>query len=241
MDQIPVIDVSGIVSRTSKGDVKFVEASRLIDQACRNIGFFYITNHGIAKEKIDKAFQRAKEFFELPASQKLEVDINKSDNHRGYTALGAEKLGDPSDLKEGLDFGIEMSIDDPDVKNTPNQGPNQFPPSLGEEWKKDVLDFQDLLLDLARKILRAFAFNLKVEDDFFVKMYEKPNILTRFLKYSPASQKTFQNQLGCGAHTDYGFLTLLIQDQVGGLEVMNREGEWVKAHPISDAIVVNMG
>eukprot|EP01114_Cavostelium_apophysatum_P021952 TRINITY_DN7801_c0_g1_i1.p1 TRINITY_DN7801_c0_g1~~TRINITY_DN7801_c0_g1_i1.p1 ORF type:complete len:329 (+),score=39.95 TRINITY_DN7801_c0_g1_i1:44-1030(+) len=243
---IPVIDIGPILQYPSN-DVRFLKAAESIDLACRNVGFFYIVNHGIPQEKTQGIFKHAHEFFDLPIDMKRKVAIGNSPNHRGYFGIGEEYLDESApdkDLKEGIDLGIDLPSDDPDVmKGTPNYGSNQWPEGLDPSWKHHVNEYIELLLSLGRSLMKAFAINLKVEENYFEEMYRNPMVIFRMLKYPPYSttHRTSEKQLGCGAHTDYGFLTILAQDTIGGLQVKNSKGEWVDATPIENSFVVNLG
>jgi len=244
MDQIPIIDISSLL-KNNKSDSEYQNVVHKIDQACREVGFFYIINHGIAREKTEKIFQDAKQFFELPVDVKNEISIANSNTHKGYFGLGEEVLDenhDFTDLKEGLDFGLELPDDDEEIlKGTPNYGFNQWPKGLPPSWKTEVVEYFHLLSDVGRTLLKAFAINLQVDEEYFMNAYKKSMAVLRFLKYPPNSFKQSENQLGCGEHSDYGFLTLLAQDDIGGLQVKSSKGEWINATPIKDSFVVNLG
>jgi len=240
--EIPVIDIWAILN-LPRNDERYIRTANEIGDACKNVGFFYIKNHGIPTEMVMRTFECAKEFFELSLDKKKKVSIANSTNHRGYFGVGEEVLDEAdADLKEGIDIGLELPDDDIDVVNkTPNYGPNQWPSDLPLQWKNDVLEYFDAGMNLGRKLIASFAVYLKLDEDYFTEMYKKPITILRFLKYPPNTQKQFENQLGCGAHTDYGFLTILVQDTVGGLQVQNTEGKWIDAKPIEGTFVINVG
>jgi len=250
---IPVIDIGPLVT-DSEDNTKIMQVANQIGEACIHVGFFYVINHGIPKQKLELMILEAERFFLMDKQRKMKINISKSLNHRGYFGVGEENVDetrtDGGDLKEGIDIGLELPEDDEDIlKQTPNYGPNQWPEELSDSttpisilsWKKNILDFFDELLVLGRRILKAFAIHLELPEYYFENMFKKPMALLRFLNYPPSIHKTTSTQLGCGEHTDYGFLTLLLQDSIGGLQIQNSEGKWIDAIPIEGSFVVNIG
>jgi len=240
MNSLPIIDISPLYNADEAGHLAVAEA---IDRACREWGFFYIKGHPISAERIATLTDHAQRFFALPAEEKLKIDITKSGHHRGYGAVATEQLdpSQPCDLKETFDMGFHMPADHPEVlAGKPLRGPNRHPAQL-EGWTELMEGHYRDMQDLACTLLRAIALALGIERDFFDKRFVEPISVFRMIHYPPRQTATSADQQGAGAHTDYGCVTLLYQDQAGGLQVQNVKGEWIDAPPIEGTYVVNIG
>lgn len=213
----------------------------LLRAAARDPGFFYLIGHGIEPAAFARIFAAARAFFALPEADKLSVQMVKSPQFRGYNRAGAELTRGQPDWREQLDIGAErpaapLAPDSPPWARL--RGPNLWPAAL-PDLKPAVLDWQGRLNDLAIELLEAFALALGQTHDAFARIYARErNALVKLIRY-PGRDATDSDQ-GVGAHKDSGFLTLLAQDQVAGLEVQTDQG-WVRAHPIPDSFVVNVG
>ncbi len=234
---IPLIDLAKL---THESDLIRQDEIRRLDTACREIGFFYLTNTGIPKELMAALMREAKRFFDLPQEDKNTIDIKNSINHRGYGNIGEEQLDEVShaDWKETFDMALDFPANHPLVAKYPTMyGPNQNPTN-----PKTVEVLQDYYVEaftVAQKLLTAMAQALSLDDDFFTRCFTDHVTVLRMIHYPPRPATDHDN--GAGAHTDYGCVTLLLQDQIGGLQVKNRQGEWVDATPIDNALVVNIG
>jgi isopenicillin N synthase-like dioxygenase len=243
LDEIPIIDFGPFLS----GDAAARKAVALkIGEACRNIGFFYLTGHGVPAAMPAAVFREAKRFFALPAEQKQKIAIEKSACHRGYFALGGENL-DPAkqreagDFKEGLKIGRDLSPEHPLVKaGTPLHGPNQWPGDL-PGWKETMQGYYDALVKLGREIMHAFALALELPENHFDRWLTGPMATLGPLHYPPQLGRITSARIGAGAHTDFGCLTILAQDPVGGLQVRNSAGSWIDAPYVEGSFVVNIG
>ena len=240
--EIPVIDVAGLFSADAAARR---ECGRAIGAACRDVGFFYVVNHGIAQPRIDEVFAAARRFFALPEAEKMAVALARSPFMRGYFPLEGEVL-DPAlggDYKEGFDMALDLPLDDPDVvARKLLHGPNQWP-ARPAEFRPVVQGYFDDLIELGRTLSRGFALSLDLPEDFFTRRMRRPTAILRLLRYppNPLAAAMAKAQPGCGAHSDYGYLTILAQDAVGGLQVQNRAGKWIDARPIPGAYVCNIG
>ncbi len=238
IDKIPVIDVSKLRSGTPENALA---VALKIRQAAEDVGFFYISNHGIPEAVIKQAYSAAKSFFNLPKKLKDSVKIN--DNHHGYLSVGEAKMeqAEKIDLKESFVWGLDLPDEHPSVtKENPFLGRNQWPDEM-PELKGAVYPFFDAGLQCGRDMMRAFALGMELAEDSFLKSTDEPIARSSIIHYPPQPANLGVEQFGVAPHTDYGCLTLLWQDQVGGLEVQTREGEWVTAHPIENTLVVNVG
>jgi isopenicillin N synthase-like dioxygenase len=238
VDKIPVIDVSKLRS----GTPETAHAVALeIRQAAEEVGFFYILNHGIPEAVIKQAYYVAKEFFNLPKELKDSVKINT--NHHGYLSVGEAKMAEAErvDLKESFVWGLDLPDEHSSVTmENPFLGRNQWPDEM-PEFKRSVYPFFEAGLQCGRDMMRAFALAMELPEDSFLKATNEPIARSSIIRYPPQPEDLGVEQFGVAPHTDYGCLTLLWQDQVGGLEVQTREGEWVTAHPIENTLVVNVG
>jgi isopenicillin N synthase-like dioxygenase len=243
LDQIPVIDFADFLHGTA--EQRKAIALR-IGEACRNIGFFYLKQHDVPQSLTDSVFAEASRFFALPAERKREIAIEKSPCHRGYFALGGENL-DPKkqtetgDLKEGLKIGRDLGLDHPLVSaGTPLHGPNQWPSDL-PGWRETMQRYYDALVVLGREIMHAFALALEMPEGYFDRWLTGPMATLGPLHYPPQRGHITTARIGAGAHTDFGCLTIVAQDKVGGLQVRNSAGVWIDAPYIDGSFLVNIG
>lgn len=238
LEAIPIIDIAPLLV----GDMS---PAASIGQACREIGFFYITNHGVPSSVIEEVYAQARAFFNLPLAEKEKYAIEHSTCHRGWFRLGSENL-DPinqiqtGDMKEGFKIGRDLPLDHARVKaGLPLHGPDIWPDLPG--WQKIMQDYYDRMVALGTVLLRAFAVALDLPAGFFDSWLEVPMTTLGPLHYPPQTGAITQARLGAGAHTDYGCLTLLHQDSTGGLQVQMPDGNWIEAPPIAETFVVNIG
>jgi isopenicillin N synthase-like dioxygenase len=238
VDKIPVIDVSKLRSGTLE---KAHAVALEIRHAAEEVGFFYIHNHGIPEPMIKQAYYAAKDFFNLPKELKDSVKINA--NHHGYLSVGEAKMdqAERMDLKESFVWGLDLPDEHPSVTmENPFLGRNQWPTEM-LDFKRSVYPFFEAGLQCGRDMMRAFALGMGLPDDSFLKATDEPIARSSIIHYPPQPADLGVEQFGVAPHTDYGCLTLLWQDQVGGLEVQTHEGEWVTAHAIENPLVVNVG
>ena len=204
---------------------------------------FYAANHGVDPAFIDETFAQSRMFFELPLAEKNRIDLANSPCSRGYEPLGGQQLDATAarDFKESVYLGVDRGPDDPLVAaGTPNHGPNQWPDGL-PGWRDHMADAFERLSALSRVLSRGIALSLGMPEDHFAAMESDPMSILRLLRYPPHPKDATPDQFGCGAHTDWGCLTILAQRDAEGLEVRNAEGEWILARPIPDTLVVNLG
>ena len=243
--EIPIVDIAGLFSADAAARRACGHA---IGAACRDVGFFYAVGHGVDEALRGEVFAAARRFFDLPTQEKMAVAMAKSRNFRGYLPLDGE-VTDPlvgADPKEGFDIARELPWDDPDViAAKPLLGPNQWP-SRPRGFRDVLTRYYDSLTGLGRALSRGFALALDLDEDFFAQSMRRPTAILRLLRYPAQDESKIMRDadgdpLGCGAHSDYGYLTILAQDAVGGLQVQNRAGRWVDARPVAGAYVCNIG
>ena len=236
--QLPVIDLSGLRS-PHLSDRKAVAAE--IRSASHQVGFFYITNHGIPADIIAAMFAQTKRFFDQSLAAKKAVSITQSSISRGYEAIGQQALDQTPDLKEGYYIGVDRGPDDPLVQaGTPNHGANQWA-TLLPGWREHFEAYFAMMQTLSAQLMGGLALSLALNEHYFDALIDNPMPVLRLLHYPPHPVDAMIAQLGCGAHTDWGCLTILLQDQVGGLEVCNADGVWIQAEPIPGTFVINLG
>jgi len=238
---LPIIDISGLSSNKA-ADRRAV--GRELRAACTDKGFFYIKNHGVSESLIGDVFAEAAAFFSLSAEQKAEVDKVKSKANRGYEPLQGQTLepGAPPDLKEGYYVGPEHGPDDPRViAGMFNHGANQWP-AQRPNFRPVMTAYLDVMLDLSARMMRGIALSLDLPADYFAHYCSDVMATVRLLHYPPQPPQARPGQKGAGAHTDFGGLTLLRQDDVGGLQVWDQTADaWIHADPVPATYVVNLG
>jgi isopenicillin N synthase-like dioxygenase len=230
---LPVIDVSSLFAG---GHAARVPAE--IGAACRDLGFFYATGHGIGADTLAALDAASRRFFALPEARKMDIAMARGGRAwRGYFPVGGELTSGKPDLKQGLYFGEELDADDPRVaEGLPLHGRNLFPEDV-PELKPAVLRFMDEATCAAHAIMEGVALSLGLDAHYFRRTYTaRPTLLFRVFEYPVGDDEGW----GVGEHTDYGLLTLLAQDENGGLQVKTPNG-WIEAPPIPGTLVCNIG
>ena len=235
--RLPVIDVAPLAGGPTAA--RALVAGQ-IQAACRERGFFYVTGHGVPAELLGELTGAAAEFFALPASAKMEIAMERGGRAwRGYFPVGAELTSGRPEVKEGLYFGAELPAGDPRVlAGLPLHGGNLFPGQI-PRLRPLVLSYLEALTSLGQTVLRGIALSLGLDAGYFAATCTAdPTILFRIFHYPPSPPAG--DGWGVGEHTDYGLLTLLAQDDSGGLQVATPEG-WIAAPPLPGTFVCNIG
>lgn len=239
MNSLPLVSVAGL---SSPDPAVRADTARQLGTACREIGFFYVLDHGIPDTVMSGAFANARRFFQLPLEEKQSMSIRLSPHNRGYVAMSDEKLNPEAgtDMKEAFNIGTDFPADHPDViANKPFRGVNFWPDIPG--WREDMLGYFDACLNLGRLIHKGFAIDLGLREDFFSPHLDSPIATLRMLRYPASAGQIEREDGGAGAHTDYGNITLLATDEVAGLQVLTRQGTWIEAPHVPGAFVCNIG
>jgi isopenicillin N synthase-like dioxygenase len=237
--EVPIIDVAPLMA--DAGDQKAVTAA--IRQACTENGFFYVIGHGVSEDLNRRLEELSHRFFAQDVETKLEIRMDLAGKAwRGYFPVGDELTAGKPDFKEGLYFGSQLGEDDPRVHaGLPLHGLNLFPagvPGFGDT----ILEYMAALTDLGHALMRGVALSLGLEQGYFRERYmADPLTLFRIFHYPPVTSKPEADEpWGVREHTDYGVLTILKQDDVGGLQVKTRS-RWIDAPPVPNSFVCNIG
>ncbi|HEX5094597.1 MAG TPA: 2-oxoglutarate and iron-dependent oxygenase domain-containing protein [Acidimicrobiia bacterium] len=228
---VPVVDVAPLMTGAGAGDVDAVAAA--LDRACRDTGFFTIVGHGVDPRCVARVDRLSREFFGLDDEEKARIAMAHGGRAwRGWFPLGGELTSGRPDRKEGLYFAAEHPGD-----ARPLHGANLFP-ERPVEMRAAVLEYLDAMTRLGHQVMRGLARALGLDDDWFAgHLTGDPTVLLRVFRYPPHAG---DDAWGVGEHTDYGLLTMLAQDDAGGLEVRTRTG-WRAVPPVRDALVCNIG
>jgi isopenicillin N synthase-like dioxygenase len=234
---LPVLDLARYTSSAERD--AFLADLR---HAARDIGFFYLINHGV-DDALQNAVQReARRFFALTEAQKEQVAMIHSPHFRGYNRAASEITRGQPDWREQFDIGAErpaLLLSDSDPRWRRLQGPNLWPDAL-PTLKPALLDWQRAMTSMALRLLRAFAEALQLPADAFDALYgSKPNEHIKLIRYP--GQHATQSAQGVGAHKDSGFLSFLLQDEQKGLQVEVAPDRWIDAAPRAGSFVVNIG
>jgi isopenicillin N synthase-like dioxygenase len=210
-------------------------------RTAREIGFFYVTGHGVPEALPGAVLDASRRFFALPEPEKLRVEMVHSPHFRGYNRPGWELTRGKPDWREQFDLAAER----PALARNGGlpvwsrlQGPNQWPDSL-PDFRGVMLRWQDEATTLSIRLVQAFAAALEQPEDIFAPIYnDLPNQRIKIIRY-PGRDQDEETQ-GVGAHKDSGFVTILLQDKARGLQVETPDG-WIEAPPKPGTFVINIG
>jgi isopenicillin N synthase-like dioxygenase len=235
--QIPIIDVGGLRSGDQAQIAAVVAQFRRI---CPDTGFFYAANHGVPESTIAGIFAAAARFFEQPVAAKERITMRQN---RGYDGFGKQVLDHSigGDFKESALFGVELAPDHPLVlAGKPNYAVNPWPDGL-PGFRAPVSAYFAALHRLSRQLLNGLALSLDLPWDYFEAGLVEPMSSVRLLHYPSHPGADPAREMGAAAHTDWELISILAQDQTGGLEIQLPSGEWIAASPVSGTFVVNLG
>jgi isopenicillin N synthase-like dioxygenase len=248
-NDFPVIDLRTMREPQASPEAR-AEIAHQVARACEEIGFFAVTGHGVPAAVVSELVDQSYAFFDLPLAEKLAVRRPRPEQNRGYIAPGEERLarlrGDetPPDLKELYTIGPFDLPETPyftGLAAYPSFAPNLWPahpaglqPALRAYW----YEFDRV----ARILCCIFAQALDLPSEFFDAKTDKHISQLRIMHYPPPQAAPEPGQLRAGAHSDLSMMTLLHSDNdIGGLEVMDRSGRWVRVPVIGDGFTVNLG
>ncbi|ESK84794.1 2og-fe oxygenase [Moniliophthora roreri MCA 2997] len=259
---IPIINLEKLRSRNLEDRKALADQVR---NACMNVGFFYVKNHGVPEVNISNVLDRAKEFFDLPMESKMkggsvfqrktranayalpgQIENKTTPNFKGYSPLlsGNNDPNNKGDLQEGFEFGWEnldgvadSSRKDDGIMTGANVWPSELP-----DFRAAALQYYHSLVDLGKLLFPIFALALNIEENFFEDKIRNSAALMRILHYPNQESSVDDGVLGIGAHTDWECFTILWQEPgIQALQVLNAQKEWINAPPIPGTFVVNLG
>lgn len=230
---IPVIDIAPLRDGSDPEGV-----ARALHAASTGLGFIYVSGHGVPDEVIERAREEAYAFFRSAPDRKAEVAVSGA--HRGWLGRGGAKMQDDAraDLKESFIWGWQ-DAGGATPEDHPLRGRNRWP-AFQPTLEPAAMAYFEAAHDVAHALMRGFARGLGLAEDFFLRSADRPLSRASFVYYPPQDAALGEDQFGVGPHTDFGVLTVLCQDSVGGLQVRDAQGDWVQAPPIPGALVVNV-
>ncbi|MEU4493096.1 isopenicillin N synthase family oxygenase [Streptomyces sp. NBC_00210] len=236
--QLPVIDLSA----ADRGPQARALLHAQLHSAAHDVGFFQLTGHGVTDAETTALTTAMRAFFALPEADRLAIDNINSPHFRGYTRTGDERTGGSMDWRDQLDIGAERPARVPGPGEPGYwwlEGPNQWPAAL-PELRPAALAWIDRLSRVAHKLLTELLTAIGAPADFYDDVFgDRAHLHLKLVRY-PGSAVEGGGQ-GVGAHKDYGFLTLLQQDRIGGLQVEREDGAFHDVPPLPGAFVVNLG
>lgn len=238
--KIPIVDFQPFVSGDSYGQERVAQD---IYQAYHAVGFMYLKNHGVPTDLLERVFQESQRFFDLPLDIKQELAWTEAFSNRGYVGMQRERLNPqrPGDAKECFNIGQEIPAIASSSATEAALIQNRWLPG-DAAFRQTMLTFFDECIAAADRVLQAFALALHLPPSYLVNLHRKRENTLRLLHYPPLADAVLEpNQIRAGEHSDYGSITLLFQDDVGGLEVQSLSGEWLFAPCIPDTVLVNTG
>ncbi|KAL5501859.1 hypothetical protein ACEPAH_9120 [Sanghuangporus vaninii] len=234
---IPVIDMK---DADSADPAARQQLARDIRDACINVGFFYVKNHGIPEESVLGAIEAGKRFFALPEETKSKYDVKHSPSFKGYTALLKQNT-DPEnrgDLHESFNIGPEQNESS---KKSGLLDANPWPAEV-DGFKEGYLGYYNKAIAFGKKLFPLFALALGLPDNFFEDKTKESAAVMRVIRYPPQYGAVDDRVIGIGAHTDFECFTMLWQEPgIEALQVLNANKEWVNATPIPGTLVINIG
>jgi isopenicillin N synthase-like dioxygenase len=225
---IPIVDFAGF---SSPDPAVRAATAASIRHAFENVGFLYIANHGVPQAVLDRVRAEAEIFFARPLEEKQPLRWEGPGISTGYIGIAGQVHDQtrPYDLMEAYNAAHELS------------GRQMFWPAGRPEFRAAVMAYHDVARQAAERVLQAVAVAYGLPERYFTAFHDEYRGTARLLHYPPITETPAEGQLRAGAHTDFGTVTLLFQDDVGGLEIQRADGSWRPAPPIPGTAVVNAG
>lgn len=237
--EISIIDMPVIDGPESLSGSEFTSFANALINAAQDVGFFYLRNHGIPEELRSQAMAASRRFFDFPKEVKQQIAVNN--DQRGWMAKGGAVLqgAETFDAKEIFFWGWEAEGMDTSL---PLVVPNQWPDDEASFLRVELWPYYEAVLNLSGVVLAGLAAGLGKPADFFVPFYKNPLGRGQLVYYPPTTAADRSaKRFGAAAHADFGVLTILFQDDLGGLQVQNRSGDWIEAPPVDNTFVCNIG
>jgi isopenicillin N synthase-like dioxygenase len=236
---VPVIDLAGTFSAGERRSIVAAEVAA----AGRTTGMFFITGHAVPDALIARHFAYARAFFALDLAEKRAIDVGRSNAFRGYEAIGTQTIDRdaPGDLKEGFIMGPDLAADHPHVvARYPNTGTNLWP-RRPAGLREHMQTYVHAMNALGTHLAALLALSLDLPETSFAQMLAEPLTYTQLLHYPSVPPSAGRTAFGAGAHVDWGFLTILLQDDVGGFEVRAPDGRWQAVAPVPGSFAIILG
>lgn len=232
---VPIVDLGqlSLAHASEPSRDEWLRVGKSVAEAFQNIGFVYLKNHGVPETQVSSLVASGGRFFDLDLKTKNKYPRNP-EKQQGYVEVDREKF-DPTNFKHELREAY-------DIKRSDGEFPDGEVPAL----RRDADAFINTCKALSLRILKAMALGIDLDESFFVDTHQEicsdnNASCMRLLHYPPVPEDVPAEAIRCGAHTDYGTITLLFQDDIGGLQVRDRQNQWVNADPVPGAILVNVG
>ena len=237
-EDVPVIDLADIGTPQGRD-----AAAAELTASASEIGFFYVSGHGVSSKLCTDAMAASRSFFELPETVKAGITVDQ--HQRGWMAQGLSNLEGSAthDAKEVFFWGREVDAEDEQVRaGLPLVHPNQWPDEVAPFLRNGILPYYQAVMALGLRILECLAIGLDADPSIFTRAYNRPLGRGQLVYYPAISEADIRaERFGAAAHTDFGVLTILQQDNLGGLQVLKRSGDWIEAMPIEGTFVCNIG
>ena len=240
-ERIPLIDFAPFLSG---GAAERRNVAREVAEACESIGFLYLQNHGIAPATLDGMFAAARDYFSWPLAERNKEELLcTATSTRGYMPLQARHYPGTAapDLMEAFKYQQELPATDPDILDGNRVHQRNRWPQGRAAFRAQLLRYFDEVTNLSHELLRAFALALDIEEDYFLQFFRKPLTQVSLLHYPPQAPAAPGDEYGIRPHADATAFTILLQDEVGGLQVKGARNDWVNATPIPGTFVINIG
>lgn len=232
---IPVVDLNDFLLENSDKKKVFVQN---LGKAFEEVGFVAVKNHGISSDLVDELYKNVQEFFSLPLVEKEKYEIPKLAGQRGYTSFGKEhaKGSDAPDLKEFFQYGQTVPLD----HILKNEYPDNVEVKQVETFNTTFYKAYRAFEKSGKALLQAIALYLNLPEHYFDDKVEEGNSIVRAIHYPPITHEP-KSAIRAEQHEDINLITLLVGASAGGLEILNRNDEWVAVTSLPEQIVVNVG
>jgi isopenicillin N synthase-like dioxygenase len=232
-NEVPVIDITPLVAgEQARSTVKAIGA------ACRDVGFFYVRGHGVARQTVHALQHQARRYFELPLEARMTHVVD--DTLRGYLPLDYRSYEGESRAATSHQEGFWIGRDAPRDASRPLDAPNRWPEAQ-PELRTAMINYFCAAQALSMVLIRAFALALDIAPATLAAAFARPNSRLKLNHYPPQPNPSDLSNIGVVPHSDSGAFTVLWQDDRGGLEIQSKNGDWVGAPPIDDTFVINIG
>lgn len=231
--EIPQLDMQTLLS-----GAKDPETITALRDACTNVGFFYVRNHGVDPDHITRMIAAAQQFFQQPADRKMQVALNP--RMQGYLPLDYTSYANEQDEAKSHQEGFWIGYERPESPDCLFDGPNLWPKGH-DDLRQTMLAYQSAIQPLSKALLRGFALAAGFAPGRLESWFSSPITRLKINHYPPQDAPKTTRHIGVVPHSDSDAFTILWQDDGDGLEIRNLAGDWIKAPSIPDTFVINIG